>query len=177
MSAIFESPSESVGTKRSTQDQTLQKLEEKLSDLDPKLFEGIPKEKKKRIVKTIAVVESRIHSGPLPDPETLSRYCKVIPNGAERIMQMVEKQQDHRIELEKSVIGKQMNRSDRGRIFAFVIALISIAAAVYCVSNGHQWGAVLGVGGLTGLVSAFIQGRKQQLNDLDSKRLSLTEMS
>jgi hypothetical protein len=29
---------------------------------------------------------ARLHIGPLPDPETLERYGRLIPNGCERIM-------------------------------------------------------------------------------------------
>ena len=34
-------------------------------------------------------------SGPLPDPNSLARYNEVLPNAAERIMSMAEKEMEH----------------------------------------------------------------------------------
>jgi uncharacterized membrane protein len=47
------------------------------------------------------------HSGYLPDPLSLSAYDELIPNGADRIMKMAEKQQEHRMKIESTAIGRQ----------------------------------------------------------------------
>jgi uncharacterized membrane protein len=43
-----------------------------------------------------------VHSGPLPPPEDLAKYNMIVPDAAERILRMAEKQQAHRMELETS---------------------------------------------------------------------------
>lgn len=112
----------------------------------------------------------RIHIGPLPSPETLEQYSKIIPNGAERIMIMTEKQSDHRMYLEKKVISGQMLQSNIGQILAFLIGIAALSASVYMVVNGHDWsGTIIGGGGIVSLVTAFIQGRRNQVRDLQEK--------
>jgi uncharacterized membrane protein len=41
--------------------------------------------------------------GPLPPPELLEHYEKVLPGGAERIFRMAENEQEHRHALEKTL--------------------------------------------------------------------------
>ena len=43
-------------------------------------------------------------SGPIPPPALLQKYNEIIPNGAERILAMAEKQSAHREYLEKRVV-------------------------------------------------------------------------
>lgn len=147
----------------------LERVEKELTSVDPKLFDGIPREKKQRIVQSIAILKT--HIGPLPDPDTLEQYSAIIDNGAERIMVMAEKQQDHRISLEKRVVWNQIIQSYLGQVFAFFIGLAALGAATYCIINGQPWaGGIIGVGGIVGLVKAFIEGRSTQKRDLEEKR-------
>jgi Predicted membrane protein (DUF2335) len=61
-------------------------------------------------------VQAQMHqwSGPLPQPEALERYNQIVPSAAERIIRMAETQHDHRIEIEKSVVGFKYSRSKAG---------------------------------------------------------------
>ena len=113
----------------------------------------------------------KTHIGPLPDPETLIQYSDIIPNGAERIMQMAEKQLEHRMTMEKKVIGGQMLQSNIGQFLAFFIGIAALGASTYCIISGYEWsGGALGIGGLTGLVTAFIKGRSSQEKNLEEKQ-------
>ena len=58
--------------------------------------------------------EIRQHSGPLPPADELQRYGQVVRDGAERIMTMAEAQQQHRMQLEKTVISSQQAQSVTG---------------------------------------------------------------
>jgi hypothetical protein len=83
---------------------------------------------------------------------------------------MAEKQIEHRIKMEDKVIGGQMFQSNLGQVFAFIITLGFLSCATYCILKGHDWpGAVLGAGGLTALVTAFIKGKTHQKKDLAAK--------
>lgn len=149
---------------------SITQIEKELTSVNPKIFEGVNPQKKHQILKGFAFTMQRVHIGPLPDPETLREYSALIPNGAERIMAMAEKQQDHRISLEKKVISGQILQSNIGQFLAFFIGIAALSAATYCSVNGHEFtGVALGVGGLTGLVTAFIQGRKRQVKNLQEK--------
>lgn len=50
-------------------------------------------------------VESMSYSGPIPHPMLLKEFNDVIPNGADRIMAMAEKQSEHRINIEDKVVN------------------------------------------------------------------------
>jgi uncharacterized membrane protein len=155
---------------------TLESLEKALVQKDPKIFDGIPKTQRKEIIKKVAFSVQQFtvqhtHMGPLPDPDTLAKYTSLIPNGAERIMLMAEKQSDHRMKLESMVVTSQIKQSNLGQIFAFLIGLAALGASTYCIISGYEWGgSILGVGGLTSLVTAFIKGRSQQEKSLAEKR-------
>lgn len=146
-------------------------VEKQLIKVDPKLFEGINKEKKERILNGVVLSMQTLHIGPLPDPETYSQYAQLIPNGADRIMVMAEKQLDHRIKLESKALSGQLLQSNIGQFLAFFIGLAALGSGAYCISQGHDWaGGILGVGGLTGLVTAFINGKRRQKTSLAEKR-------
>ena len=97
--------------------------------------------------KSVKLVEQQIFSfsGPLPPPEILKMYNDIVPNGADRIMTMTEKQSDHRQFLEKAVISKDSKRSTLGLIFGFIIT--------FTISAGSIWLLILGksISGLSAL--------------------------
>jgi uncharacterized membrane protein len=42
--------------------------------------------------RSIEITQARLTTGPLPDPETLAKYNQIVPDGANRIIVMAEKQ-------------------------------------------------------------------------------------
>ena len=55
---------------------------------------------------------SSTFSGPLPPPETLIRYNDAVPDGAERIIALAERQAAHRMALESRVVDADIKRSN-----------------------------------------------------------------
>ena len=51
------------------------------------------------------------YSGPLPPAEQIRAYEEVLPGSADRILGMAERQQAHRLELEKMTVSEATNRS------------------------------------------------------------------
>ena len=157
----------------------LKKIEQQLVKANPTLFKGIPDQQKAEILRVFSmslsveqIIERKItaHQGPLPHWEDLEKYDRIIPNGADRIMSMAEKQQDHRMKLETTAITEQLTQSKRGQTFGFLIGLTAIVGGVVCIMFGYEWsGAFLGGGGLTGLVSVFVIGKKKQSKSLEDK--------
>lgn len=143
--------------------------EDFLEDINPDLLKGIPKNKKLEIASYILSVQ-RTHSGPLPSPDYLEEYSRIIPNGAERIMQMAEKQSEHRMKMENKALSSHVNQGYLGQIFGFIIGLAFLSAGVYLGINGQPiLGGTLGLGGLTGLVTAFIKGRDSDREEVSEK--------
>ncbi|MCA8037114.1 DUF2335 domain-containing protein [Burkholderia arboris] len=60
----------------------------------------------------IAHQETKFHHGPLPSPEVLRDYDLMIPGSAERIIQMAERQAEHRQELELTSLNADIEARD-----------------------------------------------------------------
>lgn len=109
-------------------------------------------------------------SGPLPPPEVLAHYNQVEQGLALRIVQMAENEAKHRHQCEQAAlqtdigIAKAQTRETAlGQILAFIIAMTAIVGGMLTAINGAEWaGTFIGVGGLAGLVGAFIQGRNHK---------------
>ena len=82
-------------------DNELIELENELITINPNIFQGINPKKKEELLRifSVSMIQEKSHSKPLPDAETLIKYNSVIPDGADRIMKMAEKQQHHRMQL------------------------------------------------------------------------------
>lgn len=108
--------------------------------------------------------QSTMRLGPLPDPDDLFRYNDIIPNGADRIMIMAEKNQDARIKNELITIKSQARSILLGQIFAMVVVAIFAFLTYLMLISGYPWpGSILGSTTLVGLVYIFVTGRKPPL--------------
>ncbi len=112
-------------------------------------------------------------SGPLPPPQILQRYEEIVPGAADRILKMTEKQMNHRIDLEKTVIKGDSKRSYLGLIAGFIVAISAIGGAIYLAANGHGLaGGVIGGSATVGLASVFVYGsnaRRAERKQKDQK--------
>ena len=98
-------------------------------------------------------------SGPLPPPEVLEKFDRIVPGAAERIIRMAEQQSEHRHRLESKVIGANTRDSLLGLIFGFLVSMGFLSAACLAFYTGYAWQAtVLAAIDLVGLASAFIYG-------------------
>ena len=111
-------------------------------------------------------------SGPLPPPEILKEYNEVAPGLAERIVAMAEKEAAHRHTIDHKALDADISEQNKmfsearlGQLCGLIIGLAAITAGAYTAISGAQWpGGIIGGGGVIGLVSVFIYGRKQPAN-------------
>ncbi len=109
-------------------------------------------------------------SSPLPSPKELREYEQIVPGIADRLMNSLEKQQNHRMELEKTVIKTDALRSLRGQVFAFILAAIAIIGGVVLLLKGSNIaGLSVLVGTTTTLSGAFIYGKRQNRKEREAK--------
>ena len=142
----------------------IQKIDKELLDSNPTL-QNIDPQLRQELIQTIISVTtvSKVHSGPLPDVETLNGYNKIIPNGAERLMQQVEKQSQHRRDIENKVVSWNNIESLLGQLFGLIIAGSVLYASYSLAINGHETVAsILGGATIVGLTSIFVYGKKKQ---------------
>lgn len=119
---------------------------------------------------TVSASFSEQYSGPLPHPALLGQFNQVIPNGAERIMAMVEKQNNHRMGLENTVITNQQKQSTLGQYFALAITIFGLLLSAWAINTGHDTaGGTLGAATIGSVAVAFITGRNKQQANLKAK--------
>jgi uncharacterized membrane protein len=110
----------------------------------------------------------------LPHPAILARYNEVIPNGAERIMAMAERQSIHRESLEAQVVAGNVASQARGSLYAFILCLVTIVGGFVLVGMGKSViGVSFIVGSLATLAGVFILTRREQGKERDQKQDAL----
>src|ERR1700677_3358725 len=77
-------------------------------------------------------------SGPLPPPNLLAQYNDVVPNGAERIVTMAEKQQEHRQEIEHCVVHGNKDDQRLGLILGFIVMMSVVGVGTWCLYTGKN---------------------------------------
>jgi hypothetical protein len=105
---MSETPDSEEESQSSSSSRNISLIEKRLTEEDPDIFDGLKPEKRQQIIREVAYSIQKSHSGPLPDWESLAEYNKIIPNGADRIMKMSEKQSEHRMQLELIVVKGQI---------------------------------------------------------------------
>ncbi len=83
---------------------------------------------------------------------------------------MAEKQSNHRMHMEKTVIGGDSRRSYLGLAAAFFLSAMIIVGGVYLIVNGHDWAGGLLIGlDLVGLAGVFVYGTNARRAERDRK--------
>ncbi len=132
----------------------------------------LPLEQDSSASKIIQHVATAGFSGPIPPPSILSEYDQITPGLAERIVSMAETEASHRHGMDTQAISADISFQNKmfaearlGQVFGLIIGVTAIAAGAYTAVNGAQWpGGIIGGGGVIGLVSVFIYGRKHSDN-------------
>lgn len=119
-----------------------------------------------------AVFESQqsVYLSPLPSPNDLKEYNITLPDAAERILTMAEKEQRHRIKLEqqqieinKNLIKSEFSYRNRGQIIGGFIGIIGLSISAFLGYIGESAVAsIIGGGTVVGLVTVFVTGKLKQ---------------
>lgn len=106
-------------------------------------------------------------SGPLPPADELLRYREVVPDMPERLLASFEKQVDHRMGLERTVVEADIRRADRGLNFGFLFGVLVLVAAVFLIYTGHEGiGVTTLLAEFIGLVSILVYTNRQRREQL-----------
>jgi uncharacterized membrane protein len=92
----------------------------------------------------IVALQHQEYSGPLPPPDALAMYDKIIPGAAERILKMAEneaaarhRREDKLTENEVMLTRNIVRSSYLGIFFAFASVVLLIALAYYALTAGY----------------------------------------
>lgn len=144
---------------------------------DPDKIYKVLEESPEKISKIISIAQSKLeyHSGPLPSPETLAEYKKIDEELFRTIVSMAKNQSNHRIEIEKQVISSDIKSEKRGQWFAFILFFILIVGSFYLIYLGKYLGVAGVVSAIVGGIAIFINNKKTQRIEIDSKDKKMIE--
>ncbi len=109
------------------------------------------------------VIAASYYQGIIPKSSELEKYNCIIPNGADRIMIMAEKQQEHRHHLEKKSVACSNTDARIGLVFGFIITISFLVVSAYLILKGFETsGTILGTCDLVALAGVFVYGSKQK---------------
>lgn len=129
-----------------------------VEQVDP-LIQGLPKEKQVELRRIVTMAMS--FQGPLPPPELLAQYGEIIPNGAERIMALLEKQTNHRISIEAQLVHARVSTTSKGQLIAACLSVFFGLIAAFLGYTGHDiLAGSIGVTTIVGLAVVFVLGKE-----------------
>lgn len=85
----------------------------------------------------------------IPTPEAFSKYEKVIPGGAERILEMAEERSKHDIEVEKKILATDVRMAKVEQIMLYLLAIVAFGLGGALLVMGKE------VAGLVVVLAAF----------------------
>lgn len=90
-----------------------------------------------------ATAHMQAWQGPLPPPGALAQFDEIIPNGAERIMVMCEKEQAGRLAVEDRESRLRFMSIMGGKLVGAVALLTCIGAALWAIHMKADWEIVV----------------------------------
>jgi uncharacterized membrane protein len=125
---------------------------------------------------TTSKIQAAFFAGPIPPPEILARYNDVVPNGAERILAMAERQSSHRESIETRIVDGNLKIQAQGNTRAFILALVIISGGIYLMATGQSgWGFAAIISSIASLVSVFAIAKSEQKKERLDKSTALEE--
>lgn len=115
------------------------------------------------------VYQSYGFSGPIPPPEIFAGYDRALPNGADRVMKMAEREQEHRHKMEDTIVRKESFEKRAGLIFAFTLSTLALGVSAYlliCTEKSGQ-GLTIFILEFVGIAGAFLGARRQKISEDD----------
>ncbi|MBI5711777.1 MAG: DUF2335 domain-containing protein [Candidatus Eisenbacteria bacterium] len=110
------------------------------------------------------------HQGPLPPPEQLEHYNRVLPGAAERIFTLAERQAEHRRNLESTVVTGNLRAQARGQLMGAMIVMVAMVIGGFLIHEGRPTeGFVSMFVPLAAVAGLFIWGRRRQEEERNQK--------
>lgn len=103
------------------------------------------------------VAAKRHYSGPIPDPESLSKYEQIMPGAAERILSMAENEAKNRHKNENRLTLSYQITTILGIIFAFMSVILICGLVFYALKCGFgKEASAIAVGAIASVAGVFV---------------------
>lgn len=111
----------------------------------------------------ITAVQQQSWSGPLPPPAALEHFNRIIPNGAERILAMVEREQEHRTRYEQKALDATAREARRGQYLGSGLSALALIGAVFTTYIGAPEAVSIALVSLPvlGVIHAIVRRRSR----------------
>ena len=107
-------------------------------------------------------LSSTTTDSPLLPIEQIARLKELVPDRVDWVFDQTEIESKGRRDENKRINTMMFAERMAGLVFALLVAVIGLGAAVYLAMHDHDVTAsILGGGTLVGIVTAFVAGRKQ----------------
>jgi uncharacterized membrane protein len=102
-------------------------------------------------------------SGPIPSPEILAGYEKILPGAADRLVQMAEREQRHQHELDKRNQTLRAIVTFSGQASAFLLGMTGTGGGIFLVLHDKSLtGLTTFLTSLGSLVAVYLYSRRRQ---------------
>jgi uncharacterized membrane protein len=127
--------------------------------------------KLEQIVERKIQVAMRMESGPMPSPENLAQYDKIVPGCARMIVEEFKANSQHSRAMDLLGINGMIRRDARAQWMAFVLMLAGLWTIWELASNGRERTAIAVATVLIGsVVVAFLTGHSPWAKKNDADR-------
>lgn len=102
------------------------------------------------------------YSSIVPHPATIHQYEQILPGSGERLLALVEREQDHRMRLE----NRLLNGQQLGRWFGFISSMTTIIVGALVVTAGYELpGSAIAIAPVTINLAIFIRHFRNRPGD------------
>ena len=132
-------------------------LVEGQDDFDPRLLEVIRAEAR------YAIVQSDLHSGPMPSPRQLAEYDKVIPGLGAEIRDEFLNNRKHVRDMEAKALDYAKSDNDANRKVAERLVWGSLIVSAILALAGHDWVAgIMAASTVGAVITGFLNKRAKE---------------
>jgi len=122
---------------------------------------------------TTQISKVQIWQGPVPHPEDLKRFDKVVPGTGKKLINQFIKQSDHRMSIENKVVSSNIKKESIGQIFGFTLMLLIIAGGFTMVFlDKDVVGMLFAASGFGGILALFFAQKSKSRKELQNKNQS-----
>ncbi len=112
--------------------------------------------------RTLVTVHQSSWEGPLPPPQIIEEFDRIVPGAAKSIIQNWEAESAHRRTFERRSLTIEGFERIGGRILALAFALAALGVAAYLASIGAEWaGGLIGSGTIASVVASMVYIRRK----------------
>ena len=105
-------------------------------------------------------IKQAYFAGPLPPPTLFEHYEKALPGSASRLLQLTEREQEHRHSWENKSLSAQENEIRRGQWIGLCLGIAGISTALVCAVLDRPYiGSVSVLAVVAGIMASFFNRR------------------